>query len=511
MVDISERLPKNVRLRWSLYGRVNMQQDFVANNWFATLALFSWPVISIILYSTLSLSQATIWTLLGAQLLLPVDLSYKIPMVPQIDKASLPNICVLIGCTIYGRVSFWNRSRFGVTEILLITYVLSPIVTSELNGDTISFGNIGYGDRILPGVGLYDAISAAISSAIFLIPFVIGRRLLAQTAQIGELFKFLIYSQMAYTILLLFEIRFSPQLHNWVYGYSPGQFLQSIRFDGFRPMAFMGHGLQAALFLMMSIVAAAALWRSRIAAINFPSGVIFSYLSAVLILCKSIAATIYATAVAPLVLFAKPRSQTKLAVLLASIALVYPIMRTLDLFPTASMVEIAQSLSAERADSLNFRFQNENQLLAHALERPLFGWGRYGRNRVFDEDTGKDLSTTDGRWIITVGQFGIVGFVAEFGLLAIGVFRAFTALSFCRSRNDQILLSALSLIVAINLIDMLPNSGVVPWTLLLCGSLLGRSETLRAQASKLIPASRNSAQTSIVANNGDTSALRELD
>ena len=48
-------------------------------------------------------------------------------------------------------------------------------------------------------------------------------------------------------------------------------------------------------------------------------------------------------------------------------------------------------------------------------------------------------------------------------------------------------LSALSLIVAVNVVDLLPNSGLSPWTWLLAGSLLGRSEMILARSrSKLL-------------------------
>ena len=46
--------------------------------------------------------------------------------------------------------------------------------------------------------------------------------------------------------------------------------------------------------------------------------------------------------------------------------------------------------------------------------------------------TGRDISITDGHWIITMGQFGIVGFIAEFGLLGFSVLRAAGSLKFAR-------------------------------------------------------------------------------
>ena len=134
--------------------------------------------------------------------------------------------------------------------------------------------------------------------------------------------------------------------------------------------------------------------------------------------------------------------------------------------------------------SLQVRFDSEQQLLERASERRLFGWGRWGRSRVYNEN-GKDLSTTDGRWTITLGQFGIFGFLAEFGLLAWPVFCAASALRFAESERDSIFLGALALILGINMIDLLPNAPLSPWTWLLAGALLGRTEALRGAARQL--------------------------
>ena len=80
----------------------------------------------------------------------------------------------------------------------------------------------------------------------------------------------------------------------------------------------------------------------------------------------------------------------------------------------------------------------------------------------------------------SVGQFGLFGFVAEFGLLALPVFRAASVLRLTVSASDRIILAALALILAVNIIDLLPNAFLTPWTWLLAGALLGRVEALHA-------------------------------
>ena len=81
-----------------------------------------------------------------------------------------------------------------------------------------------------------------------------------------------------------------------------------------------------------------------------------------------------------------------------------------------------------------------------------------------------------------MGVFGLVGFVATFGLLGLAVFRAATALKYAQAIREKEYLAALALIIAINIIDLLPNSSLSPLTWLLVGALLGRAEALHAVA-----------------------------
>ena len=112
----------------------------------------------------------------------------------------------------------------------------------------------------------------------------------------------------------------------------------------------------------------------------------------------------------------------------------------------------------------------------------MFGWGRWGRNRIYDDETGRDLSITDGLWIITVGGFGIIGFLAQFGLLVFPIVRAASAQRFVESPRDGIFLGAMTLIMAVNVIELIPNATLSPWSWLLAGALLGRAEALCAKS-----------------------------
>lgn len=458
-------------------------------NWFSTFALVLWPIVAFFLYQTRPVNQATLWTILGGWLLLPVGVAIKFEMIPPFDKISIPNLAALIGCLLVLRRSPRLWYGFGLPEVLLVMWVIGPFITSELNTDPLA-----YGPTALLGETQYDALSAVVAQFILLIPFFLGRQFLRNSGDNLEILRVLVIAGLIYSLPMLFEIRMSPQLHTWIYGYFPSSFDQQMRGGGFRPIVFFGHGLALAFFAMTTAVAAAAFWRTRTRTLLLPPAGITAYLAAMLILCKSLGSLVYGTVLVPIVRFAKPELQVRLAAVFAAIAFSYPVLRAADLIPTEMMMNVAQLVSEDRAGSLGTRLVNEQQLLEHASQRPLFGWGRFGRHRIFDAEQGKDISLTDGYWIITIGQYGLFGFVAQFGLLALTIFRAASALRFTQGVRDRAYLAALALLVGINMIELLPNATLIPWTWLLAGALLGRAEALRSAF--LVPISANSNLTS---------------
>jgi hypothetical protein len=452
-------------------------------------ALLSWPVVSFFLYKTCPIAQATLWTILGAYMLLPVGAVIKIPMIPGFDKDSIPSLAALICCVIVCGRSIKVSNGFGVAELLIAGLMIGPFITCELNGDPITIGT-----RVLPGLDSYDAGSAVIAQAIALIPFFLGRQIIRSGDDTEETLRVLVIAGLIYSLPALFEMRFSPQLHAWIYGYFPQMFGfgQEMRGGGFRPVVFMGHGLLVSFFFCTTTVAAAAFWRTNtrvMRKVRLPAGGIVAYLSILLLLCKTASSSLYGVVLVPLVAFARPKMQLGFAVLLVSVALLYPTLRSADLIPTTTALDLAASISSDREKSLETRFVNEDKLLERASQRFWFGWGRFGRSLVYDQG-GNDISLTDGTWIITLGIFGFIGFLAEFGLLTLPVFSAARAIRFVESPKDKVFLSALSLILAINVFDLLPNSSIRPWTWLVAGALLGRAEELRrwARVPRKLPA-----------------------
>lgn len=440
-------------------------------------ALVIWPLVTLAIFASVSVRKAVVWSLLLGYLLLPVRTAFDFPGVPALDKTSIANVCALLGALIFSRQPVLRLPREWWLIGLMVAYVGSPMGTVLSNPEPLI-----YGDVVLQGLRPYDAFSAAAYKAIDLIPLILGYNLLGRPRDRHEVLRALVMAALGYSLLMLIEIRLSPQLHNWLYGFFPHSFGQQMRGDGFRPVVFLGHGLLVAIFTSMAVVSAAYLAKRRVQLFGVSAGFWLTYLLALLLLCRSLGALILALAALAVVLVSRGRHAAQICAVAALVVLSYPILRGADLVPVQPLADYVASVSADRGGSFQVRIDNENSLLQRASERPWLGWGGYGRNRVYDESTGKDLSVTDGTWIIIVGTNGWIGYLASFGLLCLPLITAGWGI---RRQIDPSKV-ALSLVLLINLLDLIPNSSLGPATWLLAGALASTSNarTSRTEVSK---------------------------
>jgi hypothetical protein len=428
----------------------------------AYLALTLWPAVTLALFASMRPGQALIWSLLGGFLLLPVNTAFDFPGVPALDKTSIPNISALVGAVLFAKGPVARLPREWWVVTLMVVYIISPMFTVLTNRDALQFGSF-----LLPGLRLYDALSAAAYKGIDLIPFVLGYNILKGPRMQGYVLRALVLAALGYSLLMVVEIRLSPQLHTWIYGFFPHSFAQQVRDGSFRPVVFLGHGLLVAIFTSMSLVAAAYLAQRREQLFGVSAWFWVAYLAGLLILCRSLGALMLGVAgIGVMLLFSRSRVRLICAVVALTV-LAYPLLRGADIVPVQAMADQIAAVNEERAASLQTRIDNEGSLLAKANQRPLFGWGSFGRNRVYDESTGKDLSITDGTWIIIVGSNGWTGYIAAFGLLCLPLMAAWR-----RGIRLSRASAALSMIMAVNLLDLLPNSSLTPLTWLIAGAVI---------------------------------------
>lgn len=453
-------------------------------NGLAYLMLLIWPLVCLILFRTQKLDRALIWSILGGYLFLPPLAEFNLPLVPAMDKTSIPNLSVLL-ILLFGvkhRVNLWPDARLA--QLLVAGLVLSAIPTVLTNSDPIIFEVLRNTDPIvfmvdqLPGQSVRDIGSVLIAQLLSLMPFLLARQFLATESGLRELLTAFMVGALIYSVPSLIEIRLSPQMNVWIYGFFQHSFEQMMRDGGFRPIVFLPHGLWLALFVCTGLIAAAGLARVAEPERRLRGFCVVAYLAVLLVLCKSLASLAYGMVLTPLVLFAPLRWQVRLALLFAVVAVVYPMLRNFQLIPLDAIIAQAEAINPARAQSLEYRFNNEEQLLARAAEKPLFGWGGWGRSLIRDGETGQILSIPDGRWIIIFGTFGWLGYICEFGLLALPL--AMLALYMRRHGEAALspLVAPLCLILGVTMVDMLLNATLTPLTWLTAGALLGHAERL---------------------------------
>jgi len=436
-------------------------------NMIAHGALLMWPFVALILYLSMPAGRATIWTILGGYLLLPVITAFDFPGVPPFNKYSVPTLCALLLAPIMARRGEFRWPSSPTVNLLMALYILMPFVTGLNNTVPISVGTV-----TIPGMGFKESMRAAFENLLDVGPFILGAALLGNERGHRNILIAFVAAALVYSIPMLIEIRLSPFLQRSIYGVlQSGYFQQQMRSGGgFRSIVFLGHGLLVSTFCAMAFIAAMGLWRMRVRMFSISAGLIGLYLAVILVLNKSVGAIVLALLMAPMVYYMRPRRLFSIGLVLAAMIAIYPALRGFDILPVHRVTEAIEMVSADRAQSWSFRLKNEDLLLNRAEEKPLFGWGSYGRNRVLiqtDWGETKDISPTDGTWVILVGTFGWVGYIACFGLLTYPFWRGFRL----RGKALPIATTTLLMMHLLNLLDLIPNSSLRPITWIIAGAL----------------------------------------
>lgn len=433
----------------------------------------------LVLARTLDPARAFVLAILGGQIFLPELTKIDLPLLPALTKQTVPALSVLLFLALFRPKERGGFARPLVPQsrfvfLATVGLALSALLTVALNGDSLF-----YGPTVLRGMRLYDGMSQILNALLMILPLILARKFLARPEDHILLLKLLCAIGLGYSLLALFEVRMSPQLNRMTYGFFPHSWTQHYRGGGWRPIVFFSHGLVLSLFFAMIVLAAAGLRR----VVGGKKGVytaVLGWMLLTLVLCKSLGALVIALLLLPAALFLRVRGQLIVASMCAGLIMAYPVARSAGIIPIQQILDYAGQYQAERAASFGVRVYHEDQMLAKAHERPVFGWGGWGRSRVVDQTTGKDITIADGYWIIVLGVGGWARYLLEFGLLGVPVF----LLLIHRRRYEVGMESAiLALILAGNMVDLIPNSGITPVTWLVAGALWGRLELGRVSAS----------------------------
>jgi hypothetical protein len=440
----------------------------------APLALFSWPFIAAAIFAAQGRMRGIIWGVLIGALFLPEKVSFDLPGLPPYNKETAIVLGLLVGLAVSQKhfrqipprpvETGFSRWLFVFLAALLL---LAPVLTVATNRESLIYGPV-----LVPGLGVRDLITLIFESLILLIPFHLARRHLGDPEGQRALLTAFAIVGFGYSFLVLFEARMSPQLHRWIYGFFQHVWAQHVRGGGFRPIVFLPHGIFVGIFLLTCLMSAFVLQRgmpptraSR--TVLFLGGLWFI---GVLVLSRNFGAMALAFVFLPLIWFLGVRSQIRVAGLIVALVMVYPALRQAEAVPIERFTELVGRISAERAASFQYRLDNERAFMERAWQKPIAGWGPWGRWRIRDEVTGQDISTSDGRWISIIGERGWLGFVGYFGLLAAPVMLLVVA---ARNRQVSWLPAGIALILTATLLYQLPNNTIGAMTMLLSGSLYG--------------------------------------
>jgi hypothetical protein len=420
------------------------------------ITLFGWVPCVLLLFLWLPPRRAVIAAFMGGWLFLPAA-TFQLPGIPDYSKMAATCAGVLLAALVFDTNTLLSfRPRWF--DIPMLIWVFCP-----------------FGTNAAENIDMWDSFSWTVNQAItWGMPYFIGRVYFTDAESIRELAIGFFISGLIYIPICLFEIRMSPQLGKWLYGFDAGYSGQ--RLGGWRPTGLMANGLMLGMWMTAASFCGIWLWYTgslkRIG--KYKASTLVIALTATTILCKSTGALILLVGGLGLLWLIR---RTKVAfpfLLLCAVPVAYPILRASGMWDGTQLVAFAKStVGADRAQSLQFRFKNEDILTEKALRRATWGWGRFGKSRVYDEN-GKDISTTDGLWIITLGISGIVGLSAVTSIYLVpGIYFWWRTRAPDWSDPSFAAVSAFSVIIVLYAIDNILNAMVNPVITVCMGAVSG--------------------------------------
>jgi hypothetical protein len=409
----------------------------------AYAALFGIPALAAYFISAYRASPSAVSGAIVAGWLTMPLIVLNFPGVPSLDKASLLGFATLLSTWLVKS----PRIRVSWFDLPIIVLCLVPIASS--------IGN---------GLGVYDGVSTAVRYVLMWgAPYAVGRMVIVDRAALTVLGRTLLFGVVAYAPLCLIESRLAPQLHEWVYGVFGRANWEQVDFFGplrWKPTAFLQSAIE--LTPLMGVGFLFAWWMSRQGGMATAGGYSMKTLGWIALTATVLGKSLGGFALtmgSALVLWLGSALRTR-AFLIALLVVppVYIVTRTTGMWTGRGVAAfVREHVSARRAESFETRLMNEDVLLARALERPLLGWGGWGDNRAHGAD-GRDLSLTDGLWIILFGVNGGLCLLAWLATLQLPAW--LVVLRSKTSWNDPsvAVLQFGAIALALHCVDCLPNS-----------------------------------------------------
>lgn len=440
---------------------------------FAQVAVLLFIPIGILIFQKYEHTKAAAIVLVAGPLMLPELVEFDLPGLPPMDKHQISALIVFFA-VIFGRKDETGRASSVLIPFVILLIVVGAAGTYWTNRDDLTVSPVS----TKGGLSIADGIQMTTNGLLFvLLPFWLGTKLFNTRERVIQLAKVMLAFGLLYGLFMLVEIRMSPRMNIWIYGFHQHSWRQALRNDGYRPIVFMAHGLATTMYCVTSIFWGVTLTKMGERLGTHQTRWLTIFLFGVLCLSNSFGSLIYAVCLTPILWKAPPRLLSLLASVLALFVLFIPLLRVTHALPLEELVLKLAEHKPDRALSLGFRFDMEEMVLDKWIERPWFGYGGYGRGRVFDEE-GHNITVLDSAWIIAVSKAGILGFSWLFLMLLAPIGKARKHIARVPDRAERVLFSGLAIIVVVSAFDLLMNGLFTYFPLLLAGALYGYSVTL---------------------------------
>lgn len=371
-----------------------------------TITLIGFMFVPLFLASMMPLRRAVAASLVGGYLFLPVfRVGLSGPV--ELSKLTVVPLGVLVALAVYQPLWF-SKPKLNWIDLPMVVWCLSPI-PAVLAMDQ----------------GIYEMVAFTLHRLItWGIPYWIGRALFSEPKHARTIVTAVFIGGLVYVPLCLFESRFSPQLHKYVYGQSQLQdYTQAMRMGGWRPSVFLQHGLAVGLWMVASSLCGIMLFHAKlIKHLPYAMGSAWAigFILFGTVLTRSLGALVMLGMVGGSVYLMRKYRLVIPLVMITLLPSIYITLRVADIWHGEEIVQlIRNNVSSARAASLDTRLTAEMLLRERAMERPITGLGRFGDARVRDSHTKQDIAITDSYWIIAMGVTGIPSVYAFVMLVAI--------------------------------------------------------------------------------------------
>ena len=437
----------------------------IQGNFFAAFALFAYIPFAFFLFVVFPPRKAVIYDFLVAWLFLPMS---HLPLHGFTDLNKMSAACV---GTLAAAIVFDSATVFSfrpkIWDLPMLIWCICPGISSLCNN-----------------LGMYDAVSAVVYQLTsWGLPYFIGRIYFNDLVGLRELAIGIVAGGLIYVPLCWFEIRMSPQLHVWVYGYHQHDFSQAERYGGYRPMVFMAHGLAVAMWMATASLTAFWLWKCK--AVDKVLGISMGWASVVLFVTtlalRSVGAEcLMMLGIMTLLLSGSTHSRVWI-LLLTLIPPVWITIRASDVWNGRNLVEFVQQYDKRAADSLETRFHSERVLSERASLKPIAGWTPW--YFLSAKAVAQQRAIPDQMWLIAFCQFGLIGVISLTVTLLMPIWLVMGRIPLRYWKHPGAAApAALSMLLTLHMCDNLFNAMINPIFIICAGGLTALNFTFRTPA-----------------------------